>query len=241
MKVKQNTYQITYLHGFCTSQATVIDIRMQMEKCLQVGYYRSPFVTEWPVSSFTDHFHLHLITYHAHLLLITTVIRTCIRAHSTAGTIVGSWSHQAAKTLIHVDATRTTTPLKNLAEYTSLNTLPAYTHHLFASHYQRPGKLWTLETFRLFGIPVCSAPAKIQKLSQNPSALSTILPRKTTHLTWRRLPLLSLSILVINSLCSTLTFVSGSSVTEDPTKTEDVSGPLTEVRNNRYGGSGFIY
>ncbi len=57
-------------------------------------------VTEWPVSSITDHFHLHLITYHAHLLLITTVIRTCIRAHSTAGTIVGSWSHQAAKTLM---------------------------------------------------------------------------------------------------------------------------------------------
>ncbi len=45
-EVKQR-YQITYLHGFCTSQATVIDIRMQMEKCLQVGYYRSPLDTSY--------------------------------------------------------------------------------------------------------------------------------------------------------------------------------------------------
>ncbi len=40
-------FEITYLHWFCTSQATVIAIRMQMENCLQVGYYRSPLDTSY--------------------------------------------------------------------------------------------------------------------------------------------------------------------------------------------------
>ncbi len=59
-----------------------------------------------------------------------------------------------------MEATRTATLLNHLPEYTYLNTLPAITYLLFASHFQIPGKLWTLETFGLFGISVCSAPAK---------------------------------------------------------------------------------
>ncbi len=95
-----------------------------------------------------------------------------------------------------VDATWTLSQRKLRAEYTNLNALPAYTYHLFASRYQIPGLLWTLETHGLSGIPVRHKPAKIQRHSQNPSALSTILPRKTTHLTWRLLSLLSPRILV---------------------------------------------
>ncbi len=64
------------------------------------------------------------------------------------------------------------------------------------SHHQLPVHLWTLETRRLSRIPIRHEPAKGQRHSQNPSALSTILPRKATHLTQRLSPLLSHQILV---------------------------------------------
>ncbi len=62
-----------------------------------------------------------------------------------------------------VDATWTLSQRKLRAEYTNLNALPAYTYHLFASRYQIPGLLWTLETHGLSGIPVRHKPAKIQR------------------------------------------------------------------------------
>ncbi len=91
----------------------------------------------------------HLNTNHSHLHLITTAITTLIRAPVSVHSVVRSCG-----------ATRTATLLNHLPEYTYLNTLPAITYLLFASHFQIPGKLWTLETFGLFGISVCSAPAK---------------------------------------------------------------------------------
>ncbi len=79
-----------------------------------------------------------------------------------------------------------------LAEYTYLMILTL----CLPSHHQLPVHLWTLETRRLSRIPIRHEPAKGQRHSQNPSAMSTILPRKATHLTQRLSPLLSHQILV---------------------------------------------
>ncbi len=93
---------------------------------------------------------------------------------------------------IHVDTTRTLT-LQRTASWVYLSVLLTL---CLPSHHQLPVHLWTLETRRLSRIPIRHEPAKGQRHSQNPSALSTILPRKATHLTQRLSPLLSHQILV---------------------------------------------
>ncbi len=114
----------------------------------------------------------HLNTNHSHLHLITTAITTLIRAPVSVHSVSDL-----------VEATRTATLLNHLPEYTYLNTLPAITYLLFASHFQIPGKLWTLETFGLFGISVCSAPAKDTEAQSESQHTLHYTFKKTTHRT----------------------------------------------------------
>ncbi len=115
----------------------------------------------------------HLNTNHSHLHLITAAITTLIRAPVSVHSVVrscGSYKDRYATLLNH------------LPEYTYLNTLPAITYLLFASHFQIPGKLWTLETFGLFGISVCSAPAKdTEAQSESQHTLHYVQERPPPH------------------------------------------------------------
>ncbi len=138
-------------------------------------------------------------------------------------------------TLRLVDISRTATLQHMLVEYTYLKTLPVYTYHL--SYLSLPDTCTALYSRDSRAFQDSCPPRTCQETeAQSESQLTIHNTSKKGYLPHSKtITTVVLLIPVINSLFSTLTFVSGSYVTEDPTNTEDVSGP------HRYGGGGFVY
>ncbi len=140
-------------------------------------------VTEWPVSSFTDHFHLHLITYQAHLLLITTVIRTWIKHTPQPALLSDLEVTKLPRRWCNVDplSTKATSWVYHSEFLTWLYLPPVLL--LFVFHDTRLPYV----AVDISGIPalqVSRSPRSCQQQrpSQNPSAPASRYPRITTHL-----------------------------------------------------------